>query len=99
MSGHTPGPWITGKTCVGIAAVFGRTGSGQAVATLGAWDSGCDAVNFENHEADARLIAAAPELLEALNSLLDCISETRGKDATDAVAKARAVKAKAEGKQ
>lgn len=42
---------------------------------------------------------AAPELLEALNGLLDCISETRGKDATDAVVKARAVKAKAEGKQ
>jgi hypothetical protein len=40
-------------------------------------------------QANARLIAAAPDLLEALDELLGCISETRGRDATQAVLSAQ----------
>ena len=76
---HTPGPWES---------------------TLGA--SGCQAVEAEDgtvvasyvSEANARLIASAPDLLEALESLVanlaegDFISETRIDAARAAIAKA-----------
>jgi hypothetical protein len=43
----------------------------------------------KTHRANAQLIAAAPDLLEALDELLGCISETRGSDATKAVLSAQ----------
>jgi hypothetical protein len=49
--------------------------------------------------ANARLIAAAPELLEALKGLLGFISETRGIPAYNAVLDAQKAIAKAEGAQ
>lgn len=45
--------------------------------------------------ANARLIAAAPSLLKALENLVDCISETRGKNADAALEAARAALAAA----
>lgn len=63
MAKHTPGPWITkestehwGRVDVTVCAAF----TANDVAT--AWQ-GTTAVN----RANARLIAAAPDLLEALN--------------------------------
>lgn len=48
--------------------------------------------------ADARLIAAAPDLLEALNAMLDtCYDLERDDNVISAVAKARAAIAKAKG--
>lgn len=48
-----------------------------------------------DHSPDAgkmgALEAANRELVEALEALLDCISETRGKNASDAVMSARAI--------
>lgn len=57
---HTPGPWSTGKTCVSIPAVFGKDGN-QAICLFG-----IDDFKLANHEANSCLIAAATELLEAL---------------------------------
>lgn len=59
MSGHTPGPWfISGKGTI-------RYGNGKAD-PKGGWIA--DA-HWRNREANARLIAAAPELLEALTAM------------------------------
>jgi len=62
MSEHTPGPWETSKDAVpvGITQItVYEESSGQRVATA-----------FQN-EANARLIAAAPELLEVLRMICD----------------------------
>jgi len=51
----------------------------------------------EESKANAHLIAAAPEMYEAIEGLLNVISETRGEDARQAVIKANEVLAKARG--
>lgn len=57
MTKHTPGVW----------EVTGRAGKGVMVATEGAWIAVVYGPNVTTEsEANARLIAAAPELLEAL---------------------------------
>ena len=54
---HTPGPWeLTGRT------LYGNTRTGRIV-TLHSGDD-------QTFEANARLIAAAPELLEAAKNFL-----------------------------
>lgn len=53
-----------------------------------------------DEEADARLMAAAPDLYEALKELIDMdVAYQRGPKVSDAVDKAHAALAKAEGKQ
>ncbi len=52
---HTPGPWLVSET-------FAIGPAGEVVA--------CTPNNHPRREANARLIAAAPELLEALEGLL-----------------------------
>lgn len=74
MSKHTPGPWIfenrdgdhplndqNGWGCHGLWAVNG----GFILGDGAGWDSGYQGPN----EADARLIAAAPDMLELLQSI------------------------------
>lgn len=77
MSGHTPGPWYPGHfvdddhscNCTGIVSEHGPMGgiasvhidNGKAIG-----DGGNDAPPLEEAKANARLIAAAPEMLEAL---------------------------------
>lgn len=66
---HTPGPWIirhdfkcsNGATTIGIAAANLGPGAGAV-----AWPCG---VNDAQELANARLIAAAPQLLRALQRL------------------------------
>lgn len=71
---HTPGPWTTfpqhfstvpdgedPDTYVGA--------NGKAVCTVSTW--GADYANDTEAQANARLIAAAPEMLEALRALFD----------------------------
>jgi len=75
VSGHTPGPWqigrgpVTGQVCV--------WGPGDPDATA-EWICGqIDNNGTSPHcEANARLIAAAPELLEASQNLLASIDQT-----------------------
>lgn len=99
MSGHTPGPWtkVNGE-------LFGPHGRRVLVS-----DSGIGVVCGSNpdpeHEANARLIAAAPELLEALRDLLRAVGRAGYDDADSgelfeldsAAEEARAVIAKATG--
>lgn len=61
---HTPGPWETGTQTKGSTTLVSRIETGFAVAEM-------RNVHFrEEAEANARLIAAAPELLEALQTFL-----------------------------
>lgn len=74
MSAHTPGPWI----------YAGRLGFGHlidpniAVAYVGETSGRADA-----GEANANLIAAAPEMLEALTAVKTLMSRTTVSDLSD----------------
>ena len=60
MSKHTPGPWKTTHSEVGGYRVSDSTGWGVAVV-----------LKDTNDEANAHLIAAAPQMLEALEACAD----------------------------
>ena len=62
MSKHTPGPWIVDEACLVWAEA-----AGEYVALTDHDDAA--PIPMEQREANARLIAAAPELLEALEAL------------------------------
>lgn len=90
---HTPGPWKAEKSNNCIAIVSGDYGYGVAK-TYGTGKE--DTLN-------ARLIAAAPELLEALKLCIPELKEwmrNHGEDigTLDVIKKAQAAIAKAEGK-
>lgn len=92
MSGHTPGPWTISPvlTVDGERMVVG--GPGKEFGLIAA----------VTEEADARLIAAAPELLEALRGLARFCDAVRvqvgmGKHQIERLEKARAAIAKAVG--
>lgn len=61
MTQHTKGPWRYEAGTRTIRAVP----SNHWIASMDSWDGAV------NNEANARLIAAAPELLEALENLVD----------------------------
>lgn len=56
---HTPGPWFVTKFTDGIYGITFEDGGDLRVELIGTIGTN------ENQEANARLIAAAPELLEA----------------------------------
>jgi hypothetical protein len=74
----TPGPWTleTVRTSVGVCHKIGRLGSSTKLNHACLYD---DCYSAEPRDlqllADARLIAAAPELYEALEVLVDSIAE------------------------
>jgi len=68
---HTPGPWIIPGTDGGDYVICRRERNGKRRTLAHAY-----------MEADARLIAAAPQMLEALRSALDAMGDYY--DATDA---------------
>lgn len=63
MSAHTKGPWRTNT-----APVIWADGTGFHCIEAGACGAGCGGFSFGSYmsPADARLIAAAPDMLEAL---------------------------------
>lgn len=63
MSAHTPGPWVV-DPYTGIAKEI-RINDGEILLDY-------DDVDHAAQEANARLIAAAPDLLEALEKILEC---------------------------
>lgn len=93
MSKHTPGPW--NENYLSCLLRFGRKNSGS-------WDDHDDPEKFCPDEDDAKLIAAAPDLLAALieaESILRREFFNFGPDEreTRAIADARAAIAKAKG--
>lgn len=68
MAQHTPGPWLSTRDQAGIHRVSseaGRIGFTLELAAVNAPKDG-RAISEEEAGANARLIAAAPDLLEAL---------------------------------
>lgn len=90
---HTPGPWTTKEL-----QVYAEDGNGSTLAHV--YDPSRDHDHSEA-EANALLIAAAPDLLEALRFLLSKVDDLSGywKEDTDhAVRDAQEAIAKAEGR-
>jgi len=78
MSTHTPGVWIATKGEYRGWTIGEASGDSRAIAEIpfaAHWS-----VHAERYEADARLIAAAPELLEALKAFVNDIVPNSPKD-------------------
>lgn len=85
---HTPGPW----TLAGGITGQDENGMRSPIATISnSWR------NREIDDANARLIAAAPELLEALRNISSVFEVMVGNKKSDVLASARCAIAKAEG--
>ena len=86
---HTQGPWqVVGPSAKGYLVVQGAKGNGVALVLM----------DSEGEEADARLIAAAPCLLAALQKALEhCIWPASSISAAEAEARAAIANAKGEG--
>lgn len=104
MSGHTPGPWTLGAgrrhfANLSVFAPIGETTFRWRVA-LACRDDG-EGMPQAEAEANARLIAAAPDLLDAVHRCLNLLEIVAGPDEAafieKATAKVRAAIAKAEG--
>ena len=96
MSKHTPGPWVwddDGATLRGPRNMKVLQ-DGEGLWNL--WNSAT--LKDGMGEANARLIAVAPELLEALKELMEYAGIIEERCDTVATNKARAAIAKAEGK-
>jgi hypothetical protein len=91
MSAHTPGPWDSWPDSTTIRAGVPRPGIGTLVATVNS-KQGPD-----EFAANARLIAAAPDLLAALKDWFADYAETRkGGEDDELVRRTRRAIAKAE---
>lgn len=95
MSAHTPGPWSCGEKGNGaVGSVYCDNSLGTRVAIVYGRGQEYTIFSRAEEEANARLIAAAPDLLNALTVLADaCASMGIPVDA------ARAAIAKATGGQ
>ena len=75
---HTPGPWAAIDRTDGLRTLTHITNGAHIVCSLGS----TRADGSPNHSANARLIAAAPQMLEALRAALEAMGDTY--DARDA---------------
>ncbi len=99
MSKHTPGPWVWGNW------VTQKSGERCASGWIDIWPKkpkcgGLPIISCRHQVevANARLIAAAPELLDALQALVDMdVAYQRGPKVEQAVEAARAAISKATG--
>lgn len=92
MSKHTPGMWEAQGNVVFSDTVPNGPECGVLVAACGTNNEGIPEQN-----ANARLIAAAPELLRACHSALTLLRGSGFTDNTQAIAELKAAIAKAEG--
>jgi hypothetical protein len=88
MSKHTPGPWTWVE---GYNGLYG-SGKDNDVLTFADYEGMYLSYSNKYTHGNARLIAAAPDLLEALKNVIRGVPDT-----WDGVIKARAAIAKAEG--
>ena len=103
MIGHTPGPWKATPANAGEWNIDGEGSNDWAIAVV-CGGAGTEDPNGRT-DANARLIAAAPDLLDALGAFI-AASEEPGPESkspraallTTAWVKARAAIAKAEGR-
>lgn len=101
MSKHTPGPWQYRRSSTSSTDHYEIMPAGQ----LGGWKDGRYlSVSGAIDEHDARLIAAAPDMLEALKSIAEFWNRDHNEKAMvgacwHAVETAEAAIAKAEGEQ
>ncbi len=72
---HTPGPWRVSNNGVGMSVSAGGIRISQS-GYVGAACMQTQQADIERRNANARLIAAAPELLEALESVL-CLARLK----------------------
>ena len=96
MSKHTPGPWKIAAHCSTL--IF--DGNGRSIASAGGYQSNTSHTLDEN-EANTNLIAAAPDLLEALETIINSewmVSHDWGGDRDAVMDKATAAINKARGK-
>ena len=101
MSKHTPGPW---RRCGGFTPAYCAIHSNDGYIVFGLADPGAHteqgqpikAPDTDTQHANARLIAAAPDLLEALWVCMEHNRLHHG-DSHNTVIQARAAIAKAEG--
>lgn len=72
---HTPGPWVDqpSKYRDGVLVVRANAPGGRILAEFGSEDEPLDEID----QANARLIAAAPELLETLKILRNTVGDLR----------------------
>ena len=106
---HTPGPWVSSEVnqlgspvVVGFTVTAGRASVAKIAHRLSGFSA---APPNEAAEANARLIAAAPELLDALKAFVEAMAAVNPLDPADLprrmgllVPAARAAIAKAEGR-
>lgn len=92
---HTPGPWHRTN---GYAFIHNALG-GEVAKITSSIDSDAQ---MEEHEANARLIAAAPELLDALKRMTEAAKDILGEPSTSEgyfdITEAEKLIAKAEGR-
>ncbi len=98
MAQHTPGPWHLGAKFVGTVDGYSVQGfpisaQGQSICRVHAGHI----LGFGNEDANARLIAAAPDLLAALKALLAYEDAEEGFFLSGDTEAARAAITKAEG--
>jgi hypothetical protein len=93
MSGHTPGPWVIEGD---VAALPDDIGVGIVNRKHDGDD--WDVAMVHSSAANARLIAAAPDLLAALKLIVEADGEKSLAQIVAAMPDARAAIAKAEGK-
>ena len=99
---HTPAPWriIDGNEIVsdGAENSFWTNNVGDPAIVCQLWfdDDDNGALNFDNYEANARLIAAAPDLLAALEDAEEALWRLEANMATHQIVQAAINKAKGE---
>ena len=79
MSKHTPEPW---KVYSDGTKTFVASSSAGRVIAVGLYDENTD-TPIDEVDANARLIAAAPELLSAAESAVEIIRDNYGQDRVD----------------
>jgi hypothetical protein len=71
MKQRTPGPWATLDRSENSRTLTHVTNGAHIVCTLGTTRTD----GSPNHSANARLIAAAPDLLDAVQAIVDCFGD------------------------